>query len=88
MLTGLHHVGYVVPDLDAAIAFYRDTLGLVLDRRGDAGPGFNFEVAVFRLGAGSTGRSATPLRTCRRKTPAPTPSWRGPWICRIASGWD
>ena len=31
MLTGLHHVGYVVPDLDAAIAFYRDTLGLVLE---------------------------------------------------------
>lgn len=30
-------------------------LGLVLDRRGDAGPGFNFEVAVFRLGDGSTG---------------------------------
>ena len=55
MLTGLHHVGYVVPDLDAAIAFYRDTLGLVLDRRGDAGPGFNFEVAVFRLGDGSNG---------------------------------
>ena len=55
MLTGLHHVGYVVPDLDAAIAFYRDVLGMHLQRRGDAGPGFNFEVAVFRLGDGSTG---------------------------------
>ena len=55
MLTGLHHVGYVVPDLDAAIAFYRDVLGMHLERRGDAGPGFNFEVAVFRLGDGSTG---------------------------------
>ena len=55
MLTGLHHVGYVVPDLDTAIAFYADTLGLRLDRRGDAGPGMGFEVAVFRLGDGTTG---------------------------------
>jgi methylmalonyl-CoA/ethylmalonyl-CoA epimerase len=55
MLTGLHHVGYVVPDLDTAIAFYTDTLGLRLDRRADAGPGLNFEVAVFRLGDGKTG---------------------------------
>ncbi|MGH2351878.1 MAG: VOC family protein [Chloroflexota bacterium] len=55
MLTGLHHVGYVVPDLDRAIAFYRDTLGMRLDRRADAGPGMGFEVAVFRLGDGSTG---------------------------------
>ncbi|HEX2038073.1 MAG TPA: VOC family protein [Chloroflexota bacterium] len=55
MLTGLHHVGYVVPDLDRAISFYRDTLGLQLDRRGDAGPGMGFEVAVFRLGDGATG---------------------------------
>jgi methylmalonyl-CoA/ethylmalonyl-CoA epimerase len=55
MLTGLHHVGYVVPDLDRAIAFFTDTLGLRLDRRGDAGPGMGFEVAVFRLGDGTTG---------------------------------
>jgi methylmalonyl-CoA/ethylmalonyl-CoA epimerase len=57
MLTGLHHVGYVVPDLDRAIAFYTETLGLRLDRRelGDAGPGVGIEVAVFRLGTGSTG---------------------------------
>ncbi len=55
MLAGLHHVGYVVPDIDRAIAFYRETLGLELDRRGDAGPGMGFEVAVFRLGDGATG---------------------------------
>jgi methylmalonyl-CoA/ethylmalonyl-CoA epimerase len=55
MLTGLHHVGYVVPDLDRAIAFFTETLGLRLDRRGDAGPGMGFEVAVFRLGDGATG---------------------------------
>jgi methylmalonyl-CoA/ethylmalonyl-CoA epimerase len=56
MLTGLHHVGYVVPDLDKAIAFYAETLGLQLDRRvfANAGPGVDFEVAVFRLGNGST----------------------------------
>lgn len=55
MLTGLHHVGYVVPDLDSAVAFYTDTLGMTLDRRGDAGAGMGFEVAVFRLGDGTTG---------------------------------
>ena len=55
MLTGLHHVGYVVPDLDRAIAFYTETLGLKLDRRGDAGSGMGFEVATFRLGDGSMG---------------------------------
>ncbi len=55
MLTGLHHVGYVVPDLDRAIAFYRQTLGLELDRRVDGGPGMGAEVAVFRLGDGATG---------------------------------
>jgi methylmalonyl-CoA/ethylmalonyl-CoA epimerase len=30
MLTAIDHVGVAVPDLDAAISFYRDTLGLVL----------------------------------------------------------
>ena len=55
MLSGLHHVGYVVPDLDRAIAFYRDVLGLNPDRRADAGPQMGFEVAVFRLGDGTTG---------------------------------
>jgi methylmalonyl-CoA/ethylmalonyl-CoA epimerase len=56
MLTGLHHVGYVVPDLDHAVDFYTKTLGLKLDRRvmGNAGPGVDFEVAVFRLGTGAT----------------------------------
>jgi len=30
-VTAIDHVGIAVPDLDDAIAFYRDTLGLVLD---------------------------------------------------------
>jgi methylmalonyl-CoA/ethylmalonyl-CoA epimerase len=30
-VTAIDHVGVAVPDLDEAIAFYRDTLGLVLD---------------------------------------------------------
>jgi catechol 2,3-dioxygenase-like lactoylglutathione lyase family enzyme len=55
MLTGLHHVGYVVPDLDRAMAFFTDVLGMRLERRADAGPAMGFEVAVFRLGDGSTG---------------------------------
>lgn len=55
MLTGLHHIGYVVPDLDQAIAFYRDTLGLSLTLRADATDSFGIHVAVFRLGDGSSG---------------------------------
>ena len=31
LVTAIDHVGVAVPDLDEAIAFYRDTLGLVLD---------------------------------------------------------
>lgn len=30
-VSGIDHVGIAVPDLDAAIAFYRDTLGLTLE---------------------------------------------------------
>jgi methylmalonyl-CoA/ethylmalonyl-CoA epimerase len=30
-VTAIDHVGVAVPDLDVAIAFYRDTLGMVLD---------------------------------------------------------
>ena len=54
MITGLHHVGYVVPDLDKAIAFFTDTLGLHLTKRVEA-PHMGLEIGVFRLGDGSTG---------------------------------
>jgi methylmalonyl-CoA epimerase len=54
MITGLHHVGYVVPDLDRAIAFFTEQLGLSLDRRVEA-PQMGLEIAVFRLGDGTTG---------------------------------
>lgn len=54
MITGLHHVGYVVPDLDAAIAVFTEKLGLPLDKRVDA-PHMGLEIAAFRLGDGSTG---------------------------------
>src|ERR687886_2582374 len=54
MLTGLHHVGYVVPDLDRAIAFFTETLGMPLTTR-VAAPHMGLEIGVFRLGDGSTG---------------------------------
>ena len=54
MLTGLHHVGYVVPDLDRAVEFYTQTLGMTMTKRVDA-PQMGLEIAVFRLGDGSTG---------------------------------
>jgi methylmalonyl-CoA/ethylmalonyl-CoA epimerase len=54
MLTGLHHVGYVVPDLDRAAAFFRDTLGMQITKR-VAAPHMGLDIAVIRLGDGSTG---------------------------------
>jgi catechol 2,3-dioxygenase-like lactoylglutathione lyase family enzyme len=52
MITGIHHIGYVVPDLDRAIAFFTETLGLTLDKRVDA-PQMGLEIAAFRLGDGT-----------------------------------
>ncbi len=52
MITGIHHVGYVVPDLDRAIAFFTETLGLELVKRAPA-PSMGLEVAAFRFGDGS-----------------------------------
>jgi catechol 2,3-dioxygenase-like lactoylglutathione lyase family enzyme len=50
-----HHVGVTVSDLDAAVAFYRDDLGLDLrDRFTVAGPGLADAVDVD----GATGRFA------------------------------
>ena len=54
MITGIHHVGYVVPDLDKAAGFYTDTLGLKVDRRVESAP-MGLEIIAFRLGDGSTG---------------------------------
>jgi len=50
-----HHVGITVSDLDRAVAFYRDTLGLaVLDRFTVGGEAFATGVSV----PGATGRFA------------------------------
>ncbi|MBI3969718.1 MAG: VOC family protein [Chloroflexi bacterium] len=54
MLTGIHHIGYVVPDLDRAIAFFTETLGVKLDRR-VAAPHMGLEIGVFRLNESGTG---------------------------------
>lgn len=54
MITGIHHIGYVVPDLDRAISFFTETLGVKLDRRAMA-PELGLEVAAFRFGDGSQG---------------------------------
>ena len=54
LISGLHHVGYIVPDLDRAIPIFAEKLGLPLTKRVEA-PHMGLEVAVFRLGDGSTG---------------------------------
>ncbi|MCC5885091.1 MAG: VOC family protein [Gammaproteobacteria bacterium] len=35
MIVGIHHVAIVVPDLDRALAFYRDALGFAVVQEGD-----------------------------------------------------
>ena len=54
MITGIHHIGYVVPDLDRGIEFFSKTLGLPVDKRVEA-PHMGLEIAAFRLGNGETG---------------------------------
>ena len=54
LLTAVDHVGIAVPDLDAAIAFYTDVLGLVLTHREDnVGQGVA-EAMLATTGAGGT----------------------------------
>lgn len=51
MLVGVHHVAYVVKDMDEAVGFFGKSFGLELERRemlyGGTG---GFEVAVFKAG--------------------------------------
>ena len=54
MITGIHHVGYVVPDLDKAAAFFTETLGMQIEKR-VAAPQMGLEIVAFRLGSGETG---------------------------------
>lgn len=54
MITGIHHVGYVVPDLDKAAAFFEGTLGVKADKR-VAAPAMGLEIVAFRLNDQGTG---------------------------------
>ncbi|MDP6779075.1 MAG: VOC family protein [Candidatus Latescibacteria bacterium] len=63
-LTDLHHVGLTVADIERAVAFYRDVLGMVLIRRREADADYiakqtGFEaarlaVASFKVSEGSS----------------------------------
>jgi len=53
MIEGLDHVYYWTADMDAAVAFYRDVLGLTLRRRdGDAWAQFDAGPVHFALHGG------------------------------------
>ncbi len=47
MLVGVHHIAYVVADMDKAIRFVQDSMGLELRRRETL---TEFEMAEFRVG--------------------------------------
>lgn len=49
MLVGVHHVAYVVGDMDEAIAFFQRAFGLELERR-EMLEESGFEMAVFKAG--------------------------------------
>ena len=53
----IHHVGYVVADLDAEIAVYRDTLGMPVGVR-EVMPEQGVEAVAFNFGAGNFGSAA------------------------------
>lgn len=62
MILGMHHTGFVVSDLNASVAFYRDAVGLTLigTRERDGGPisqilGYpntHIKIAEFHYGNG------------------------------------
>ena len=49
MITDLHHVGIAVRDLDVALAFYRDALGLAVAKEGEM-PARGVRVAMLAAG--------------------------------------
>ena len=59
-VTAIDHVGVAVPDLDAAIAFYRDTLGLVLDHV-ETNEGQGTREAMMRVPGDTGGGTAVQL---------------------------
>jgi methylmalonyl-CoA epimerase len=54
MITGIHHVGYVVPDLEKAAAFFEGTIGIGPGKR-VAAPQMGLEIVAFRLNDAGTG---------------------------------
>ena len=54
MITGIHHVGYVVPDLEKAATFFEGTLGVKRDKK-VAAPAMGLEIIAFRLNEQGTG---------------------------------
>ena len=54
MITGIHHIGYVVPDLEKAAAFFEGTLGVKRDKK-VAAPAMGLEIIAFRLNEQGTG---------------------------------
>ncbi len=64
LVTAIDHVGIAVPDLDEAIAFYRDTLGLELDHE-EVNEGQGTREAMMRApgddGTGSAVQLLAPL---------------------------
>ena len=64
MITGMHHTGFVVADLDKSVAFYRDVMGLTVNvtRERKGGPitqvlGYedtHLKIALLSIGDGHT----------------------------------
>ena len=54
MITGIHHVGYVVPDLDKAASFFEGTLGLKDGKRVES-QAMGLQIVAFRLDGNGTG---------------------------------
>lgn len=49
MITDVHHVGIAVRDMDVALAFYRDALGLAAAKEGEM-PARGVKVAMLKIG--------------------------------------
>jgi methylmalonyl-CoA/ethylmalonyl-CoA epimerase len=49
MLSSVHHVAYVVPDLAGAVKLFEEALGLTVEQRHGESAEWGFEFAVLRL---------------------------------------
>jgi len=77
-IAGYSHVAVMVDDLDAALAFYRDTLGFSMLPRPDFGPGTEgawLQLGTAQVHLGTVAEMGTPSGFPHMAMHVPTDAW-------------